>query len=58
MRPTHNKQIKEEAGRYTPACEWPAAILSQAYVPQPAPIITGVICTHWIWVMPLGTQSC
>jgi len=40
----HNNQIKKEAVCYTPACEWPAAILSQAYAPQPAPIITGVMC--------------
>jgi len=40
----HNNQIKKEAVCYTPACEWPAAILSQACAPQPAPIITGVMC--------------
>jgi hypothetical protein len=42
----HNNQIKTEAVCYTPACEWPAAILSQACAPQPAPIITGVTCTR------------
>ena len=46
MQPEHNKQIKKEAVCYTPACEWPAAILSQAYVPQTAPIITGVSFTR------------
>ena len=40
---THNNQIKKEAVCYTPACEWPAAIFSQASVPQTAPIITGVM---------------
>ena len=39
---THNNQIKKEAVCYTPACEWPPAIFSQAFVPQTAPIITGV----------------
>jgi hypothetical protein len=38
-----NNQIKKEAVRYTPACEWPTAILSQAYVTQPAPIINSVM---------------
>ena len=40
---TRNNQIKKEAVCYTPACEWPTAIFSQASVPQPAPIITGVM---------------
>jgi len=39
-----NKKIKKEAVCYAKACEWPAAILSQASIPQPAPIITGVMC--------------
>jgi hypothetical protein len=39
----HNKQINKEAVRYTPACEWPAAIFSQACASQTAPIITGVM---------------
>jgi hypothetical protein len=39
----HNKQIKKESVCYTPACEWPAAIVSQACAPQTAPIITGVM---------------
>jgi hypothetical protein len=39
----HNNQIKKEAVCYTPACEWPAAIFSQACAPQTAPIITGVM---------------
>jgi hypothetical protein len=43
-RPTHNNQIKKETVCYTPACEWPAAIVSQACAPQTAPIITGVMC--------------
>ena len=38
----HNNQIKKEAVCYTPACEWPAAIFSQACAPQTAPIIQGV----------------
>ena len=40
---THNNQIKKETVCYTPACEWPAAIFSQACVTQTAPIITGVM---------------
>jgi hypothetical protein len=40
---THNNQIKKEAVCYTPACEWPTAIISQACAPQTAPIIQGVM---------------
>ena len=42
----HNNKIKKEAVCYTPACEWPTATLSQAYVPQPTPIINSVICAR------------
>jgi len=36
------KQIKKGSACYTPACEWQTVILSQAYVPQPDPIIHSV----------------
>ena len=45
---THNNQIKKDAVCYTPACEWPAAILSQASASKTAPIITGVMCLETI----------
>ena len=57
MGPTHNHQIKKEAVYYTPACEWPTDILSQASVPQTAPIITGVRTTLGDRLMAEGSKQ-